>query len=111
MNTTAASDTEVAAEVRVPCKSVTFIISSDTGLTRNLRWIFDPVNREIFTKRFPGKPHKHLVVARRKLQAGQAAPFDALTSQAVLEPEQRIKVANLSDIDGQYILLVRKGKM
>lgn len=51
------------------------------------------------------------MVARRKLQAGQAAPFDALTSQAVLEPEQRIKVANLSDIDGQYILLVRKGKM
>ncbi|KAH7127843.1 hypothetical protein B0J13DRAFT_453984 [Dactylonectria estremocensis] len=70
------------------------------------------INRNILASKAPGGSYESLVVARRKLGAGKTEAFEVMTAeQKILNPESQIKVTGLSDLDGQYIILIMGGKI
>ncbi|KAI5460420.1 hypothetical protein BGZ63DRAFT_454703 [Mariannaea sp. PMI_226] len=63
------------------------------------------INRDILATKIPGKSYEHLLLARRGLKVGQNETFEVMKNQKFLKSESQIKVAGLSSIDGQYIIL------
>ncbi|KAM4056005.1 putative paired amphipathic helix protein sin3a protein [Hirsutella rhossiliensis] len=69
-----------------------------------------PYNEAILSSKAPGSTPKQLDVARRRLNPDPTEQFQVVGKQELAQSENRIKVSDLSQADGQYVILVRSNK-
>jgi hypothetical protein len=95
------------AELRVPCKFTSIL------KFKQRRSYPIPVNSAMLAIKTGNSSYKKtgLTVARRSLNGTSSEKFNPLPQgfQKILESEGRVKVSNLTQLDGQYILLLSSG--
>jgi hypothetical protein len=95
------------AELRVPCKFISIL------KVKQLRSYPISVNSAMLAIKTGNTSFKKngLTVARRSLNGTSSEKFNPLPQglQKILESEGRVQVSNLTQLDGQYILLVSSG--
>jgi hypothetical protein len=95
------------AELRVPCKFISIL-----KLKQRRSYPISVNSAMLATKTGNSSYERNgLTVARRSLNGTSSEKFDPLPQrfQKILESEGRVKVSNLTQLDGQYILLLSSG--
>ncbi|KJZ71280.1 hypothetical protein HIM_09353 [Hirsutella minnesotensis 3608] len=69
-----------------------------------------PYNERMLASKVPGSSPSQLIVARRRLNPEPTEKFEEMKNQKFVKPEDRIRVSDMTETDGQYILLVRGGQ-